>query len=75
MLGRILLIVALVFVGIWLVRKLLGARKTKAPDNVKDSPDALVKCAHCGVHMPLTDALWKDGRAFCSMTHRNLGPK
>ena len=79
MLGRILIILALIFIGLWLVRKAMGARKGgDAPaDSKKDPRDsaALVQCAHCGVRLPQVDAIWREGRGYCSITHRNLGPK
>ena len=31
----------------------------------------MVACAHCGVHLPKDDALWKDGRGYCSRAHRD----
>lgn len=76
MLGRILIIAGLALVALWLLRKTLGARK---PDRTQDTSqkeaDALVACAHCGAHVPKSDAYWKEGHSYCSITHRHLGPK
>jgi len=37
------------------------------------SAQAMVSCAHCGLHVPQSDALAVDGRYFCSDEHRRLG--
>lgn len=74
MLGRILIIMALVGIGLWLLKKTLGKR---TPPFVDPDPRQakLVACANCGARLPATEAVWKEGQSFCSMTHRNLGPK
>jgi hypothetical protein len=74
MLPRILIIMALVGVGLFLLKKAFGARKPP-PSESQGKNGKLVACAHCAARLPATEALWKDGQAFCSMTHRNLGPR
>ncbi len=37
------------------------------------APERMVVCAHCGVHLPESEALEDDGRHFCSEEHRRLG--
>lgn len=34
----------------------------------------MVKCAHCGIHIPADEALEQDGRYYCSPEHRDAGP-
>jgi uncharacterized protein len=76
MLGRILIIGVLAIAVLWLLRKTLGGRKSeRVDDQKKDQAAALVACAHCGAHLPKSDAYWKEGHSYCSLTHRNLGPK
>lgn len=74
MLPRILLIMALVGLGLFLLKKAMGARKPP-PSDSQDQNAKLIVCAHCQARLPATEALWKDGQAFCSMTHRHLGPR
>jgi uncharacterized protein len=48
-----------------------GPRKAGAAG----SPQAMVTCAHCGVHLPRPDALADaKGRVFCDEAHRLAGP-
>ncbi|MFZ5548725.1 MAG: PP0621 family protein [Pseudomonadota bacterium] len=48
-------------------------RKGAAPD--RPSAQAMVACAHCGLHLPQPDALeGEGGRHYCSAEHRRLGP-
>jgi len=74
MLGRILIIMVLVGLGLWLLKKTMGSRKPP-PANPNPEQAKLIVCAHCGARVPATDALWKEGQGYCSMTHRHLGPK
>ena len=39
-------------------------------------PQAMLACAHCGVHLPQSDVrMDAAGRPFCSEAHRLLGPR
>ena len=33
----------------------------------------MVRCAHCGIHLPQSDAVRIDGRIWCSQEHARLG--
>jgi uncharacterized protein len=50
------------------------ARRDAAPPPA--TPQSMLACAHCGVHLPAADAL-RDagGRAYCSEAHRLAGPR
>ena len=56
------------------------ARKTDGADAGKPPaagvPQAMLACAHCGVHLPTADAL-RDaaGQVYCSDAHRLAGPR
>ena len=46
-----------------------GAR-TVAP------PEAMIHCEYCGVHLPESEAVRDaDGRGYCSVPHRAMGPR
>jgi uncharacterized protein len=36
--------------------------------------EGMVACAHCGVHLPASEALLAYGRSYCSAAHRDAGP-
>lgn len=36
-------------------------------------PEAMVRCAHCGIYMPRSDAVLSDGQTWCSQEHAKLG--
>jgi uncharacterized protein len=38
-------------------------------------PQAMVACAHCGLHLPAVDAVLDGSRIYCSPAHRALGPR
>lgn len=39
-------------------------------------PVEMLECAHCGVHLPQTEALFDvGGRPYCSDAHRVAGPR
>ncbi len=36
---------------------------------------AMVRCVHCGVHLPASESLQQRGQAFCSADHARLGAR
>lgn len=48
-----------------------GGRASRTPPA---TPTAFLVCAHCGVHLPSTDAVRDGALAYCSDAHRLAGP-
>lgn len=71
MLIRIILLV----LAVWLIYVLLRQyrRSMDAPDRgaARDKPQDMVCCAACGVHLPKSESVEKDGAYYCSEEHRN----
>jgi len=75
---RYLLLLGVVVLAVWLVRRALarpkdGAPPPPAPSQGKPHGD-LVMCAHCGTHLPLAEARAVGDRVYCSDEHARLGP-
>jgi uncharacterized protein len=71
------LIVVLVIVVVgWLLlrsREKPEARARAAP--ARKTPQSMVQCRHCGVHLPRGDAIEGPNGVFCSEAHRLAGPR
>lgn len=56
-----------------------GARAERAPGSGDPAsalpPAPMVRCAHCGVHLPQADALLSQGRPYCSSAHRDAAER
>jgi len=70
---RALLILAIVVLAVWLWRS--GRRDTSgtdrpAPPAAPPGPQEMVRCAHCGVHLPRSDAVAGRLGLYCSAEHR-----
>lgn len=39
----------------------------------KSVTEQMVRCAHCGIHMPQSDAMLIEGLTWCSQEHARLG--
>ncbi len=68
--AKFLLFLAVIAVIYFFVRA--ANRRSKPPASAA-KPEAMVRCAHCGVHFPGAEALTLDGRDYCSEEHRRLG--
>jgi uncharacterized protein len=72
---KYLLVLVVVAVLLWLMfgrrRGSGGTRKPAAPP----APAAMIACAHCGVHLPRSDAVGSGAQWFCSEAHRIAGPR
>lgn len=68
------LLVLVVVVG--LLWWLLGgrARQRGASRPAPPAPEGMLRCAHCGVHLPRSEALLGQGQPYCSAEHRDAGP-
>jgi uncharacterized protein len=69
---KFILFVLVVAALIILIRS--NARKKSrgpSPDPVIES--SMTRCASCGVHFPLSEALTENGDHFCCEAHRKLG--
>ena len=79
---KFLLVLLVVGVCLWMLFARLRGPGTggKDGDAVRPTkpavtePVEMVVCAHCGVHLPATDALALGTRLYCSDAHRRLGP-
>lgn len=71
----LLLVVLVVAFGIWRSRRAAGPADQRASFA---QPAALAQdmlaCAHCGVHVPHSEALLLGDKAYCCAEHRRLGP-
>ena len=65
--SRLLLIIAIAVVFYLLIR---SYRKQATQQDKTDAED-MVRCAHCGVHLPKGESVQADGRFFCSVEHRD----
>ena len=70
---RLLVLIALVVLAVWLVRRALRPPPPDLRRAVKDAE--LVRCAHCGVHLPRSEAREAGGVAYCSEEHARLGER
>jgi uncharacterized protein len=69
--GRLIVLVLLVVLAVWLVRRALRAAKPQQKSAVQGE---LVACARCGVHLPRAEARESGGRVYCGEEHARLGP-
>jgi len=56
---------------------LLGRTRTRGarPADRPPEPAPFAVCAHCGVHLPVHDAVLDGTTAYCSDAHRLAGPR
>jgi len=66
---KYLLLFAVIAV-VWLLWKKHSAPSGKAVPPTPRDPERMVVCAHCGVHLPVSDSVSEQGRHFCSDAHR-----
>jgi uncharacterized protein len=72
---KFLLFLAIVLLLVWLWRS--GRRETPSNDEENrpappTDPQEMVRCAHCGVHLPRSDAMVGRIGLYCSSEHRQL---
>jgi len=74
---RFLILILLVVIGVWLVRRTLRREAQAERDGAVQRPqtaDELVRCVQCGVLLPRAEARMASGVLYCSEEHVRLGP-
>ena len=72
---KLLLLIAMGFVVLALFRayqRSLGRPPSSTQENTAED---MVKCAHCGVNLPRSEAIYSGGNFFCTPEHKQLGRK
>ncbi len=57
------------------VRREAARPASKASDAKGPETVAMLRCAHCGVHLPPEDAVRDGAVAYCGAAHRRAGPR
>ncbi|WP_212630594.1 PP0621 family protein [Pseudomonas sp. KB-10] len=69
---RLLFWIAVIFAAIWIWRRYISKPKSTRPAEGAAAP--MVRCAHCGVHVPKPQALSQNQQWYCSQAHLEQGP-
>ena len=75
--GKLLVLILLVVLGVWLVKRALRDAARKDDAGRPPAPQAseeLVRCAHCGLNLPRGEALGFQDQLYCSEEHARRGP-
>ncbi len=70
---RLLFWIALIAAAFWLWRKFKASNSASSAPPL-DVPLKMVRCAHCGVHLPNDRALHRGNEWYCSPAHLEHGP-
>ena len=82
--GKVLLWV-IVILGVMLTTRILtryhessqrrSAEKAgRASAHISGNPEPMVRCAHCSIHIPRSEAVLSGGKTWCCTEHAKLGP-
>lgn len=72
---KILLLIAIGFVVLALFRAYQRSLGQPSSSTREKTVEDMVKCAHCGVNLPRSEAIYSGGNFFCTPEHRQLGKK
>ena len=72
---KILLLIVIGFVVWALIRNYQRSLNKPAAGTDEKAVENMVKCAHCGVNLPRSEAISSGGDFFCTPEHKQLGKK
>lgn len=83
--GKLLLWI-LVILAVMMVMRIVAARNSAkhaahqpAPPPARqpgqDSVESMVRCEHCGIHLPRSEATLVNGKTWCGPEHARLGAR
>ena len=72
---KILLLIAIGFVVLAVIRTYQRSLNRPSAAPRESAVEDMVKCAHCGVNLPRSEAIYSGGDFFCTPEHKQLGKK
>ena len=62
-----------ILLGLWVWRRARQAPKARPPATppADKAPDTMCRCAHCGLHLPLDEAVRGERGLYCNTAHRH----
>ena len=72
---KILLLIVVGFVVWGLIRNYQRSLNKPTERAGEKAVENMVKCAHCGVNLPRSEAIYSGGDFFCTPEHKQLGKK
>lgn len=72
---KILVLIVVGFVVWALIRNYQRSLNKPTARTDERAVENMVKCAHCGVNLPRSEAIYSGGDFFCTPEHKQLGKK
>lgn len=72
------IVILVYFLLRFLINHAIETRRKKGLDQQTEDESAtqsMVRCAHCGVHLPQSEAYFDGQHTYCSEGHMRLGPR
>ena len=70
--SRLLLIVVVVAVVFWLFKSYRKRLPKEGGEEMPGQAEDMVRCVHCGVHLPKRESVLAGGKYYCSEAHRRI---
>lgn len=68
--SKIVLLVIAFAAALWLVRGLRKRSNDNAATPAPPGAEDMVRCSHCGVHLPRGESVMSEQQYFCSVQHQ-----
>jgi uncharacterized protein len=68
--AKLLLLIVLGFVIYSILKSYARSQSLKPPPRETKTAEDMVKCAHCGVNLPRSEAFMSKGEFYCSREHQ-----
>lgn len=79
LLAKLLLWVVVIIAALFATRLLTQKKNSARPKTPRAATpkhaEQMVRCAHCGIYLPRSEALMSNDHTWCSLDHAKLGPR
>jgi uncharacterized protein len=67
---KYLLWLLVILLAIWALKRNRAGHAVPPPSSTTSGPTEMITCAHCGIHLPVEEAVSGQKGAYCSTEHR-----